>query len=219
MTDSIWVMGDRTLEAVLKRHTSIPVEPFHQGIEGHPVVIIEPSLGPPSQKRHAVEYLANHYPGTMVLSASTTILLAKQQSWVGNRLKLWGFDPWLVAIDAKRLTIVGPDALKPAPWDHFYGWEWDRIEDSIGGVFARVIAPLVNEAMAYRALGLSDRDIDRAIRLGLNHPQGPFEWANLFGVSNIGLVLEAMRQALGESYFPHPEIMRCMAKEGVDWNA
>ncbi len=219
MTNAIWVMGKPSLQEVVQRHTDLPVTVSPEDTEGDVGLIIEPSLGPPDTKRKRLEQVATLYPGRWVLTASTTILLAKQQCWVADQIHLIGFDPWLMRIDANRLTIVTDEKIPATPLAHFHDWEWDPIRDSVGGVFARVIAPLVNEAIAYRELGLSDSEIDRAIRRGLNHPRGPLEWAQIFGLSEIGLLLEAMRQAFGESYLPHPEILRHMARGGVDWNA
>lgn len=219
MSEVIWVIGDRLLEEVVSRHTSLAVVGRPEDIDGNPALIIDPCLGPPKRKRRQLEMLWHAYPGSLVWTASTAILLARQEQWCGDRLHLLGFDPWLMQIDAKRMTIVKGAATEQDWLKHFRAWEWDRIEDSIGAVFARVIAPLVNEAMSYRAYGLEDAEIDRAIRRGLNHPEGPLEWAKTFGFSNIGLMLEAMRDAFGDGYLPHPEIRRYMAREGVDWNA
>lgn len=219
MSEVIWVIGNPLLEEVVSRHTSLAVVGQPEDIDGFPALIIDPCLGPPAKKRRQLEMLWGAYPGSVVWTASTAVLLARQEQWSKERLHLLGFDPWLMEIDAKRMTIVKGDAVEPNVFKHFRDWEWDPIEDSIGGVFARVIAPLVNEAMAYHAFGLDDAEIDRAIRRGLNHPRGPLEWAAKFGFSNIGLMLEAMRDAFGDGYLPHPEIRRHMAREGVDWNA
>lgn len=219
MNKTIWVLGNPALQAVVQGHTALSVTDLPEEADGNPILIIEPSLGPLSQKRGRLLHLANRYPGSWVLTASTAVLLAQQQHWVADRLRLIGFDPWLMLIDAKRLTIVSTEELSATPLTNFHDWEWDPIQDSVGGVFARVIAPLVNEAVAYREMGLTEEDIDQAIRRGLNHPRGPLEWARIFGITEVGLMLQSMRQAMGDSYLPHPEIQRQMAKEGVDWNA
>lgn len=219
MNEVIWVIGDAWLGEVVARHTPLSIVGQPEAIDGKPALIIDPRLGPPRTKRLQLESLAEAYPGSLVLTASTAVLLARQEQWIGGRLHLSGFDPWLMRIDAKRMTVVHESVPDPHFFQYFRDWEWDQIEDSIGGVFARVIAPLVNEAMAYHAFGLADAEIDRAIRRGLNHPRGPLEWAKIFGLSDIGLMLEAMREAFGDGYLPHPEIRRDMAREGVDWNA
>lgn len=49
----------------------------------------------------------------------------------------------------------------------------------------------------------SAADIDKAVRLGLNHPMGPFEMADLVGLDVPLKILEYLRGALGEEYRPN----------------
>ena len=49
-------------------------------------------------------------------------------------------------------------------------------------VLDRLLAQLVNEACFAAGEGVAGPDdIDAAMRLGLNHPRGPFEWAREIG--------------------------------------
>ena len=55
--------------------------------------------------------------------------------------------------------------------------------DVPGFIVNRVLMPLINEAAFALYEGLaSAEDIDKAIRLGLNHPQGPLALADLIGL-------------------------------------
>jgi hypothetical protein len=47
-------------------------------------------------------------------------------------------------------------------------------------------------------------DIDRALKLGLNHPMGPFEMVDLVGLDTRLSVLQYLHQTLGERYRPSP---------------
>ncbi len=47
-------------------------------------------------------------------------------------------------------------------------------------------------------------DIDKAIKLGLNHPMGPFEMVDLVGLDTRLHILEYLHRALGEKYRPAP---------------
>ncbi|MDQ3944049.1 MAG: 3-hydroxyacyl-CoA dehydrogenase NAD-binding domain-containing protein [Actinomycetota bacterium] len=59
-----------------------------------------------------------------------------------------------------------------------------------GGIAARLLAMLVNEAIFAADEGVAEpAGIDDALRLGANHPRGPFEWLEALGP---GLVLSVM---------------------------
>jgi 3-hydroxybutyryl-CoA dehydrogenase len=66
-------------------------------------------------------------------------------------------------------------------------------------IFMRIVAQLVNEANFALDEGVAKRDdIDTAMRLGLNHPRGPFEWQRELGADLIVDVLEDLADSLGE---------------------
>lgn len=73
----------------------------------------------------------------------------------------------------------------------------EAAEDGRAGIIARMLALLVNEAVFAADDGVATPEgIDEALRLGANHPRGPFEWlASL----NPGLVLRVM-EALWDWY-------------------
>ena len=50
----------------------------------------------------------------------------------------------------------------------------------------------------------SARDIDKALKLGLNHPMGPFEMIDLVGLDTRLSILNFLHQTLGEKYRPCP---------------
>jgi 3-hydroxybutyryl-CoA dehydrogenase len=47
-------------------------------------------------------------------------------------------------------------------------------------------------------------DIDKALKLGLNHPMGPFELVDLVGLDTRLSILEYLHRSLGEKYRPCP---------------
>ena len=52
------------------------------------------------------------------------------------------------------------------------------------------------------------RDIDKALKLGLNHPMGPFELVDLVGLDTRLAILEYLHQTLGEHYRPAPLLVQ-----------
>jgi 3-hydroxybutyryl-CoA dehydrogenase len=50
----------------------------------------------------------------------------------------------------------------------------------------------------------SAEDIDKAVKLGLNHPMGPFEMVDLVGLDVRLSILEYLHKTLGEKFRPCP---------------
>jgi 3-hydroxybutyryl-CoA dehydrogenase len=76
-------------------------------------------------------------------------------------------------------------------------------------ILERVLSQLVNEASFALGEGVATAaDIDTATRLGLNHPKGPFEWADELGRARVVEVLETLAAATGdERYSIAPSLM------------
>lgn len=85
------------------------------------------------------------------------------------------------------------------------GKETVLVRESPGFITTRVNASIGNEAFYMLMEGVaSARDIDKALKLGLNHPMGPFELVDLVGLDTRLSILEYLHQTLGEKYRPCP---------------
>jgi 3-hydroxybutyryl-CoA dehydrogenase len=88
------------------------------------------------------------------------------------------------------------------------------IKESPGFITSRVNAMIGNEAFYMLQEGIaSAADIDKALKLGLNHPMGPFELVDLVGLDTRLHILEYLHQTLGEKYRPAP-LLAQYVKEG-----
>ena len=85
------------------------------------------------------------------------------------------------------------------------GKETVLVRESPGFITTRVNASIGNEAFYMLMEGIaSARDIDKALKLGLNHPMGPFELVDLVGLDTRLSILEYLHRSLGEKYRPCP---------------
>jgi 3-hydroxybutyryl-CoA dehydrogenase len=85
------------------------------------------------------------------------------------------------------------------------GKETVFVRESPGFITTRVNASIGNEAFYMLMEGVaSARDIDKALKLGLNHPMGPFELVDLVGLDTRLSILEYLHRSLGEKYRPCP---------------
>jgi 3-hydroxybutyryl-CoA dehydrogenase len=79
------------------------------------------------------------------------------------------------------------------------------VRESPGFITSRINAMIGNEAFYMLQEGIaSAEDIDKAIKLGLNHPMGPFELVDLVGLDGRLSILEHLYKTLGEKYRPCP---------------
>ena len=87
------------------------------------------------------------------------------------------------------------------------------VKESPGFITTRVNALIGNEAFAMLEAGIaSAEDIDKALKLGLNHPMGPFELVDLVGLDVRLSILEYLHSTLGEKYRPNPLLKKLVAE-------
>jgi len=89
------------------------------------------------------------------------------------------------------------------------GKESVEVNEFPGFVTSRMNVLIGNEAMNMLMEGVaSAEDIDRALKLGLNHPMGPFEMGDLVGLDTRLRTLEYLHKTLGEKYRPSPLLVK-----------
>ncbi|MGQ7280708.1 3-hydroxyacyl-CoA dehydrogenase [Brevibacillus thermoruber] len=84
-----------------------------------------------------------------------------------------------------------------------------EVNEYPGFVTSRMNCLIGNEAMYMLMEGVaSAEDIDKAIKLGLNHPMGPLELADLVGLDTRLRNMEYLHKTLGEKYRPCPLLVK-----------
>ena len=92
------------------------------------------------------------------------------------------------------------------------GKECVVVRESPGFVTSRINAMIGNEAFYMLQEGVaSARDIDQALKLGLNHPMGPFELVDLVGLDTRLSILRFLHRSLGDKFRPCPLIEQYVA--------
>ena len=85
------------------------------------------------------------------------------------------------------------------------GKECVVVRESPGFVTSRINAMIGNEAFYMLQEGVASApDIDKALKLGLNHPMGPFELVDLVGLDTRLSILRFLHRTLGEKFRPCP---------------
>jgi 3-hydroxybutyryl-CoA dehydrogenase len=60
----------------------------------------------------------------------------------------------------------------------------------------------------------SAQDIDAAVRLGVNYPHGPLEWADLIGIDLVFAIIKGMHDETGDDRYRPAPILRQMVLAG-----
>ena len=89
------------------------------------------------------------------------------------------------------------------------GKETVEVNEFPGFVTSRMNCLIGNEAMNMLMEGVaSAKDIDKSLKLGLNHPMGPLELADLVGLDTRLRNMEYLYKTLGEKYRPCPLLIK-----------
>ena len=111
------------------------------------------------------------------------------------------------ALETSDETIAACEALGAR-----MGKECVTVRESPGFVTSRINAMIGNEAFYMLQEGVaSASDIDKALRLGLNHPMGPFELVDLVGLDTRLSILRFLHRSLGEKFRPCPLLEQYVA--------
>lgn len=88
-------------------------------------------------------------------------------------------------------------------------------KDCAGFIVNRILVPALNEAISLVWEGIADpKDIDTAIRLGLNWPMGPITLVDYLGLDTTLSIAEVLRDDLDPKYAPCP-LLRQMVRAGL----
>ena len=83
------------------------------------------------------------------------------------------------------------------------------------GIVSRVLGQMLNEATWLVASGVAEpADIDKAMKLGANHPMGPLELLDLIGLDVHRAKMQTLAGTLNDPRYKHPGIIDKMIEEG-----
>jgi 3-hydroxybutyryl-CoA dehydrogenase len=118
------------------------------------------------------------------------------------------FNGWNGFLENETWEIAGELNEKAQDALDFLHKKIIQTADEPGFISARIIAMIINEAYhAKEEQVSSESEIDTAMKLGTNYPQGPFEWARKIGHQNIVDLLKQL-SFTDKKYTPAPALIQ-----------
>ncbi|HEY2509229.1 MAG TPA: 3-hydroxyacyl-CoA dehydrogenase NAD-binding domain-containing protein [Polyangiaceae bacterium] len=88
-------------------------------------------------------------------------------------------------------------------------------KDVPGFIVNRMLIPMLGEACFALQEGLgTPEDIDTGAKLGLNHPMGPLELADLIGLDTMLFIAEVLHRELGDDKYRAPTLLKNLVAAG-----
>ena len=154
-------------------------------------------------------------PGTILASNTSSLSITEIASVTYRATKCVGMHFFNPVHKMKLLEVVraletdDETIVAAADVGRRMGKEVVVIKESPGFITSRINAMIGNEAFYMLQEGIaSAADIDKALKLGLNHPMGPFELVDLVGLDTRLHILEYLHKTLGEKYRPSPLLVQ-----------
>ncbi|WP_393971898.1 3-hydroxyacyl-CoA dehydrogenase family protein [Oxyplasma meridianum] len=89
------------------------------------------------------------------------------------------------------------------------------VEDFPGFVSNRVLMPLIREAiLVFEENVASKGDIDKTMKMGMNHPMGPLELADFIGLDVVYDIMQVLFTEFGDVRFKPPVTLRNLVNAG-----
>ncbi|WP_430789925.1 3-hydroxyacyl-CoA dehydrogenase [Virgibacillus flavescens] len=163
-------------------------------------------------KKKVMEMAENHAPKHTIFASNTSTIspteLASYSSRPAQVVVMHFFNPVHVMplveiVKGLETSDETVEIIRQA--SEQMGKETVEVNEFPGFVTSRISALVGNEAFHMLQEGVaSAEDIDKAIRLGLNYPMGPFELGDLVGLDARLNNLKYLHETLGEKYRPAP---------------
>ncbi|KQL33607.1 3-hydroxyacyl-CoA dehydrogenase [Psychrobacillus sp. FJAT-21963] len=163
-------------------------------------------------KKEVFETIEEHAPSHCYFATNTSTMSPTEIAFFGKRpektIAMHFFNPVhkmpLVEI-VRGLETSDETAERIKEVAIKMGKETVVINEFPGFVTSRISALVGNEAFYMLQEGLgTPEEIDKAIKLGLNYPMGPFELVDLVGLDTRLNNLKYLHEKLGEKYRPAP---------------
>lgn len=185
-------------------------------------MVIEAASEDGNVKKKIFKELASTAPPTAILASNTSSIcitgLAAGLQGPGRVLGLHFFNPvplmQLVEViqgEATSQTVINASMA----FARSLGKTPILVQDSPGFIGNRILIPMINEAIFTLSEGVAPvESIDKVMKLGMGHPMGPLQLADLIGLDVVLGIMQVLNSEFGgRKYRPAP-LLEQMVAEG-----
>ena len=154
-------------------------------------------------------------------SSSLRFSTTQMASWLKKPERVVGFATFVPLKERRLIELAAGlktiEAVVKQTEELFksMGKETVRVKDSAGLTFPRILSLIINEAARSLEEGVaSPEEIDIAMRLGVNYPQGPLRWADQIGLDEVLAVLEGLQRETGDDRYRPAPLLKKLAVAG-----
>jgi 3-hydroxybutyryl-CoA dehydrogenase len=183
-------------------------------------------MNPVGQPFDLVIDLSTHPADAVVMSCPVPLLVSGvthslawriRQSGCGQNLSAprMAFNTWPGFVESESWEVSVFDSAHQSHARRLFealGIPVQWVADQAGMVTPRVLVQIINEAFfLLQEKGATVADIDSAMRLGVNYPKGPFEWAQQIGLNRVLRTLEALNTEKPTAQYIPSRLLRAAA--------
>jgi 3-hydroxybutyryl-CoA dehydrogenase len=185
-------------------------------------LVIEAVLENLEEKKRVFAGLDKVCPPQAYLATNTSCLSILDMAMATKRpsqvLGLHFFSPVPVMklVEIVKTLVTRNEAIEMArAFCQSIGKETVLCQDTPGFIANRLSMVYLVYVIRCYEQGLATReDIDKTMRLGLNHPMGPLELADFIGLDTVYYILNAMHEELKDPLFAPPTLLKKMVTAG-----
>ncbi|WP_333591836.1 3-hydroxybutyryl-CoA dehydrogenase [Brevundimonas sp.] len=184
---------------------------------GQSDLVIEAAVEDEAVKKAILADLVPHLaPDTLLASNTSSISITRLASATDRPERFIGLHFMKPAPVMKLVEIIRGIATSAATYEtavafaESLGKTTTNAEDFPAFIVNRILVPMINEAIYTLYEGVGDvASIDKALKLGANHPMGPLELADFMGLDVVLAIMNVLHEGLADSkYRPCPLLVK-----------
>ena len=185
-------------------------------------LVIEAAIENLDEKKKIFASLDQICPPDAILASNTSCLSVLDMAMSTKRpekvLGLHFFSPVPVMqlVEIVKTLVTSDEVMAMAePFCQSIGKQTVLCQDTPGFIANRLSMVYLVYVIRFYEQGMATKeDIDKTMRLGLNHPMGPLELSDFIGLDTVYYILSAMHEETKDPLFAPPTILKKMVTAG-----